>query len=365
MRSLDVFRGLTMAAMVVVNNPGDWATVYAPLLHAEWHGWTPTDLIFPAFVFIMGVAMAQADPDRARVGAVLRRGALIAGLGLFMSGFPRFDPARWRMPGVLFRLGLCYVAAAFIWRALAARGDTLATLRRSLAAAAVCLLGYWTLIALVAPPGGVAGDLSAEGNLGAWLDRAVFGTHLWKTRWDPEGLLSSVPAVGTALMGIAAGLWLRLVRPACGAPALVSAGAAAMLAGLLWDTVFPINKALWTSSYALFTGGASAVALGVLHQRLDDGRTPAWLIDATEPFVALGRNALLLFVVSGLVAKTLILWPVGSGAAAIPAQQWIYTTWFAPLAPPKVASLLYALTNLAALYTLLAWLHRKRWYWSV
>lgn len=354
-----------MAAMVVVNNPGDWATVYAPLLHAEWHGWTPTDLIFPAFVFIMGVATAQADPDRARVGAVLRRGARIAGLGLFMSGFPRFDPAHWRIPGVLFRLGLCYVAAAFIWRGLAARVDTLATLRRTLAAAAACLLGYWALIALVAPPGGVAGDLSAEGNLGAWLDRAVFGTHLWKTRWDPEGLLSSLPAVGTAIMGIAAGLWLRLVRPACGAPALVYAGAAAMLAGLLWDTVFPINKALWTSSYALFTGGTAALGLGVLHQRLDDGRAPAWLIGATEPFVALGRNALLLFVVSGLVAKTVILWPVGSGAATMPAQQWIYTTWFAPLAPPKVASLLYALTNLAALYTLLAWLHRKRWYWSV
>ncbi len=354
-----------MAAMVIVNNPGDWATVFAPLLHAEWHGWTPTDLIFPFFVFIMGAAMAQADPYRAAAGVVLRRGALLVGLGLFMAGFPFFNPARWRIPGVLFRLGVCYVAAAFTWRALAVRGDVLATLRRTLAAAALCLLGYWALMALVAPPGGAAGDLTAEGNLGAWLDRAVFGTHLWKTRWDPEGLLSSLPAVGTALLGLAAGLWLRALRPACGATGLVYSGVAAVLAGLLWDTVFPINKALWTSSYALFTGGAASLALGVLHQRLDDGRASARLVRLTEPLVALGRNALLLFVLSGLMAKSLILLKTGSGPEAMSAQQWIYTSLFAPLAAPKVASLLYAVANLSALYVLLAWLHRHRWYWSV
>ncbi|HUU36074.1 MAG TPA: heparan-alpha-glucosaminide N-acetyltransferase domain-containing protein, partial [Vicinamibacterales bacterium] len=357
LRSLDVFRGLTMASMVIVNNPGDWATVYAPLLHAEWHGWTPTDLIFPFFIFILGVAMAQADPGRTQVRAVLRRGAILVGLGLFMAGFPFFNTARWRIPGVLFRLGVSYVAAAFTWRALAAPGDQLATLRRTLAAAACCLLGYWMLVALVAPPGGVAGDLSPEGNLGAWLDRAIFGTHLWQVRWDPEGLLSSLPAVGTALMGLAAGLWLRLLRPASGAPAVVYAGAAAVLTGLMWDRVFPINKALWTSSYALFTAGAAALALGVLHHRLDDGRAPAWLDRATEPLVALGRNALLLFVLSGLAAKSLILLKVGGGPEAISAQRWIYTGVFVPLASPKVASLLFALANLAMLYALLAWLH--------
>lgn len=354
-----------MAGMVIVNNPGDWGAVFAPLLHAEWHGWTPTDLIFPAFVFIMGVAMAQVDPGRVSTGAVLRRGAMLIGLGLFMAGFPSFNPVRWRIPGVLFRLGVCYGTAAVTWRALAERDDVRATVRRVLAAAAVCLLGYWALLALVPPPGGVAGDLTAEGNLGAWLDRAVFGTHLWKTRWDPEGLLSSLPAVGTALMGVAAGLWLRALRPACGAPALVSAGVAAMLTGLLWDVVFPINKALWTSSYALFTGGVAALALGVLHRRLDDGRAPAWLVRVTEPLVALGRNALLLFVLSGLVAKSLMAWPVGSGGGAVSAQQWIYTRVFAPLGAPKVASLLFAAANLAWLYALLAWLHRRRWYWSV
>ena len=365
LRSLDVFRGLTMASMVIVNNPGDWATVYAPLLHAEWHGWTPTDLIFPFFLFTMGVAMAQSEPSRLSAGTVLRRGATIVGLGLFMAGFPSFNPARWRIPGVLFRIGVCYVAAACVWRALSAPGGTVSTLRRCLMAAAGCLVVYWVLIALVAPPGGVAGDLTAEGNLGAWLDRAIFGTHLWKTRWDPEGLLSSLPAVGTTLMGVAAGLWIRATRPACGAPMLVYGGTAAIVVGLLWDTWFPINKSLWTSSYALFTGGAAALALGVLHMRLDDGRSSAWLDRMSEPWVAMGRNALLLFVLSGLVAKSMIVMTVGVGAEAMSVQRWIYMAAFAPLAAPKVASLLFALTNLAALYALLAWLHRHRWYWSV
>ena len=189
LRSLDVFRGLTMAAMVVVNNPGDWATVYAPLLHAEWHGWTPTDLIFPAFLFIVGASMTQVPPARQTRWAVWRRAAALVALGLFLSGFPYFNPARWRVPGVLQRIGICYVVTALLWRALAVPGDAVATTRRVVAAAAACLVGYWALLMLVAPPGGAAGDLSATGNLGAWLDRAIFGTHLWKTTWDPEGLL--------------------------------------------------------------------------------------------------------------------------------------------------------------------------------
>ncbi|MEZ5293963.1 MAG: heparan-alpha-glucosaminide N-acetyltransferase domain-containing protein [Vicinamibacterales bacterium] len=365
LRSLDVFRGLTMAAMVIVNNPGDWDTVYWPLLHAEWNGWTPTDLVFPFFLFIVGVAMAQSDPARHRPGAVLRRGAALIGAGLLLAGFPFFTPARWRLPGVLQRIGLCYMAAAVVWRAIEHPGDRLATLRRALVAAAVCLLAYWALLALVPPPGGTAGDLSAEGNLGAWVDRAVFGTHLWRARWDPEGLLSSLPAVGTTLLGLAAGLWIAHGRPVCRAPGLIWTGAAAAVVGGTWGQVLPINKSLWTSSYALFTAGLAAVVLGLLHRRLDDGRSSPALDAASEPFVALGRNALLLFVVSGLVAKSLILWKVDSAGAPISLQRWLYVTAFQPLAAPKVASLLFAAANLAGLYALLAWLHRRRWYWSV
>ncbi|MFN8641900.1 MAG: heparan-alpha-glucosaminide N-acetyltransferase domain-containing protein [Candidatus Binatia bacterium] len=362
LRSLDVFRGLTMAGMVIVNNPGDWATVFAPLLHAEWHGWTPTDLIFPWFLFIMGASLAQAEPARTTPGAIVGRGATLIALGLFMAGYPRFDVTHWRIPGVLFRLGVCYTTTALAWRVLATH-DWRQSAARACAAAAGCLVAYWALLALVAPPGGVAGDVSPDGNLGAWLDRTVFGTHLYKATWDPEGLLSSLPAVGTTLAGVAAGVWMRGLRPVCAAPTLVWAGAAAMLAGLTWDVVFPINKSLWTSSYALFTAGTAALVLGLLHRRLDDGRSSPRADALSAPLVALGRNALLLFVVSGLVAKTLMLWKVGGGSDALSAQQWIYRRAFAPLAPPKVASLAYALANLAALYVLLAWLHRRRWYW--
>ena len=366
LRSLDVFRGLTMAGMVIVNNPGDWSAVYSPLLHAAWHGWTPTDLIFPAFLFIVGAALALAGPERHRPAAVLRRGALLIALGLFLSGFPYFNPERWRIPGVLQRIGLCYVVAALLWRRLAVPGDTAATARRLVTATAACLLGYWALLMLVPPPGGSAGDLTADGNLGAWLDRAVFGTHLWKTTWDPEGLLSSLPAVGTTLMGVVAGLWIGRARPACVAPSLVYAGAGAMIVGTLWDTVLPINKSLWTSSYALFTGGASMLALGVLHRRLDDGRSTPTIDRLSEPFVTLGRNALLLFVVSGLVAKSLLLLTVaGPGGTVVSLQRWLYLAAFAPVAPPQLASLLYATANLGLLYGLLVWQHRRRIYWSV
>lgn len=366
LRSLDVFRGLTMAGMVIVNNPGDWATVYAPLLHAEWHGWTPTDLIFPAFLFIVGVSMAQTAPSRQTGWAILRRGAVLVALGLFLSGFPYFNPARWRIPGVLQRIGVCYVVTALLWRALAVPGDVVATTRRVVAATAACLLGYWAIMMLVAPPGGLAGDLTAEGNLGAWLDRALFGTHLWKANWDPEGLLSSLPAVGTTLMGVAAGLWIARSRPHCAAPLLVYTGLGAVIAGLMWDVVFPINKALWTSSYALFAGGVAMLALGLLHRRLDDGRSTPMLDRLSEPFVALGRNALLLFVLSGLVGRTIGLLTVHtSDGSRVTWQHALYHTAFAPWATPKLASLLYAVTTLAALYALLAALHRRRWYWSV
>jgi predicted acyltransferase len=366
LRSLDVFRGLTMAAMVIVNNPGDWNAVYPPLLHAAWHGWTPTDLIFPAFLLIVGASMALGAPERLVTATVLRRGAVLVALGLFLAGFPHFNPSRWRIPGVLQRIGLCYVIAAIVWQAVAVRGDAMATVRRLAGAIAVCLLGYWALLALVPPPGGTAGDLTAEGNLGAWLDRAVFGTHLWKTTWDPEGLLSSVPAVGTTLMGVVAGVWIGRARTSSMAPSLVMTGAAAMVVGNLWDVVFPINKSLWTSSYALFTGGVGMLALGLLHQWLDDGRSTATLDRLTEPFVVLGRNALALFVVSGLVAKLLLVLTVpGPAGTPLSLQRWLYETVFAPLGPPKVTSLLYALATLGMLYGLLVWQHRRRLYWSV
>jgi predicted acyltransferase len=189
--SLDVFRGVTMAAMVIVNNPGDWGNVYWPLLHADWHGWTPTDLVFPFFLFIVGISITLSKRT-ASWGSILRRTAIIFALGLFLAGYPRFNIERWRIPGVLQRIAICYLAAATIYRITSKRrGGSwklgVNTAQASVVAGAALLLAfsYWAIMMLVPPPGGVAGDLTSEGTLGAWIDRALMQGHLWKSKWDP------------------------------------------------------------------------------------------------------------------------------------------------------------------------------------
>jgi predicted acyltransferase len=347
--SLDVFRGLTMAAMVVVNNPGDWNHVYPPLLHATWDGWTPTDLIFPFFIFIVGVAITFS---RRTLGwsSIARRGALIVAVGLFLNGYPRFDLETWRIPGVLQRIAICYVLAAALFKATADRRRQGIVLGVSGAAAVVA---YYIVMTMVTPPGGTRGDLSPEGNLGAYVDRALFGRHMWKPRWDPEGLLSTLPAVGTALFGICAGLWLRSrAAPGRKVLGLTAAGVVGIALGYAWDPWFPINKSLWTSSFVLFTAGAASLFLGGCY----------WLVDvrgfrrAVTPFVILGTNALALYVASSVLADTLGL---GLLRGTSPGR-YAYESWFVPLASPRNASLLYALAHLAVLFAPLVWMYRRR-----
>ena len=353
--SLDVFRGLTMAGMVIVNNPGDWGNVYAPLLHAEWHGWTPTDLIFPFFLFIVGVSITLSR-KAASWTSILRRAAIIGALGLFLAGYPSFNVDRWRIPGVLQRIALCYLTAAALYRWTSARR----TPQRGVitAVAAALALVYWILLTLVPVPGGTAGDLSPEGNLGAWLDRALMAGHLWRPRWDPEGLLSTIPAISTTLFGVLAGLVLTSERsPQRKATLLALGGGAGILIGFGWDVVFPINKNLWTSSYAIFTAGGASVLLAACYWVIDVKRWKQW----TTPLVILGVNAITLYVASGLLVKTLNLIRIaGPEGRDIPISRWMYLHWFVPLADPKNASLLYALANLIVLFALLAWMYRRR-----
>ncbi len=346
-----------MAAMVIVNNPGDWSTVYAPLLHAPWHGLTPTDLIFPFFLFIVGVSITLAKRSAATVAAIFRRSLLIVALGMLLALYPRFDVTTVRIPGVLQRIALCYLLVALFYRKVQTSPRVLAL---SLTAAALLLAGYWGLMWR---------DLTPDGNLGAAVDRAIFGPHLWRQSrtWDPEGLLSTMPAVATALTGLAAGLVLARVASQRERVKTIAAwSAGALVAGFIWSVVFPLNKALWTSSYVLVTSGFAGVLLAALHALLDgrDGRPLR--LRVMRPFVILGRNALLLFVVSGFLAKTLALIRVDDGQnATMPLARWMYLSWFAPLATPKNASLLYALANLAVLFALLWWLDRRRWYLRV
>ena len=368
LRSLDVFRGLTVAGMVIVNNPGDWSTVYWPLLHAEWDGWTPTDLIFPFFLFIVGTSIGLGT-RQTTVATILRRGAIIWGLGLFLAAFPFFNLSTVRVTGVLARIAWCYVPTALLARAVAAHPSR----RRIVRTTVVVLLSlYWILLAAVPFPGGYAGDLSPEGNIGAWIDRGVFGAHLWRGgRWDPEGLLSTVPAVATTMIGLIAGWFIAETaspfdsaqgKPRATVRGLLAWGLAGVLLGLFASMWLPINKNLWTSSYVLFTAGLAAACLAICYWLCDVGES-SLMTRITDPFVALGRNAILLFVLSGLLAKTLIYlkWP----DPTLSLGGWIYMSVFLPLASPYNASLLYAFANLALLFALLAVLHRRRIYLTV
>jgi predicted acyltransferase len=344
--SLDVFRGLTMAAMVVVNNPGDWEHVYAPLLHAAWDGWTPTDLIFPFFLFIVGATMTWSR-SYASWPRLLRRTMLLIGLGLLLGAFPFFRIETIRIPGVLQRIGLCYFAAGVVLRHWSSP--------KSLGAIAVALtFGYWALLMWLPPS---AGDLSPEGNLGARLDRAlVGGRHLWRGSWDPESLLGTLPASATTLLGAMTGALSR----SAGSPrrlltTLLLAGGVEIAIGLAWSLAFPINKNLWSSSYVFFTAGWATIIFAGCWGLIDAwpsrlSRAAAW------PFVILGRNAILLYVLSTVMARLLEVVSVGG----TPAKTRVYEAWFAPFGTAMQSSLLFAIANLAVLFAVLYECDRRR-----
>jgi predicted acyltransferase len=337
--------------MVLVNNPGTWSAVYPPLRHARWHGWTPTDLIFPFFLFIVGVAIPMALGRRLSEGVgrallaarVLRRSATIFALGLVLHAVSNFDLATIRIPGVLQRIAVCYLVAALLFLATGWR------LQAGIAAAA--LLGYWAALTWIPVPGFGAGDLGPEGNLAAWIDRSLLGAHIWRLGrvYDPEGILSTVPAVATTLAGVLTGHWLRGRRPAgAAARGLLRAGAAGIVVGLAWGVWFPINKSLWTSSYTVFTAGAALVALAACHWLIEVRGSRWW----TPPFAALGVNALAVFFLSTLLAIALLRVHLSAGGP--PLQAFLFGALFAPLASPTAASLTWAVANVL-LWLLVMW----------
>jgi predicted acyltransferase len=359
--SLDVFRGLTIAGMIVVNNPGTWDHVYPPLLHAEWHGWTYTDTIFPFFLFIVGTAMAfsfgrrQSEGGRGRVLAhALRRAAIIFGIGLainFLSVL-LFHRAHIRIPGVLQRIAVCFLAAALVY--------VLGGKRAVGPAIAVLLFGYWALMALAPVPGKGVGRLDLDGNFATSVDRLVLGEHTWKhdPSWDPEGLVSTLPAIATTLFGLLAGFLLRTDAPLeKKVVRLLLWGWAGALAGLLWNLVLPINKNLWTSSYAVFMSGLAAACLGVCLYVVDGKGRRAW----ARPFEWLGVNALFLFVASDVVTILLILVKAtGADGKRRSLYATIYRTVFDHFADPRLSSLLFALTYCASWIAVAGLLYRRR-----
>jgi predicted acyltransferase len=330
--ALDVFRGATVAAMLLVNNPGSWSAIYAPLEHAEWHGWTPTDLIFPFFLFIVGIttALSRKDPKK-----ILRRGALIVLFGLLLNWFPGYwwgkmpdatflERIAYRIEhlrffGVLQRIGIVYTVSALLaWKT---------SRKQQIAIVIVILLGYWAILATgpLAPP---------EETVAARVDRAVIGAyHIWSSSktWDPEGPLSTIPAVATAMLGILAAEWVR----ARDVRRLLLYGAIALAVGRAWHIVFPINKNLWTSSYVVFTAGFACVLLAACIWVIDIRGWKGW----TKPFVVYGVNPLIAFLGSGIMARLLGMIKIGD----VPLQAWTFQHSFKPYFEPRFASLLWGL----------------------
>ncbi|MBK5256383.1 MAG: DUF5009 domain-containing protein [Vicinamibacteria bacterium] len=352
--SVDAFRGATVAAMILVNNPGDWGHIYWPLEHAKWNGWTPTDLIFPFFLFLVGASLAFSSRGTTKAAAV--RALKIFGLGFFMAFYPRFNLLTVRIPGVLARIALCYFVAFLIKKHFGRKAAA--------AIAAACCLGYWFLMTVVPVPGGLAPNLEPETNLGAWLDRLIFGSHLWVSSktWDPEGLLSSLPAVGTTLFGYLAGSLFRAGLSAAEIiRRLVISGAVFTISGLAWSTVFPINKSLWTSSYVLFTAGLASLLLAGFYWVADVKGYKSGL----KPFVIYGVNAIVVFVASGLLAKTMGLIKLPLDGASVSSQVFLYRTVFLSWLAPINASLGYALANVLGWYAALWWLDKRGIYLTV
>lgn len=334
--SVDIFRGATILLMVLVNTPGTWGSVYAPLLHADWHGYTPTDLVFPFFLFIVGTSIVFSYRNKAvtqdTYKKIIIRTLKLIGLGLFLGAFTIQFPffKAWesiRFPGVLQRIGVVFFIASFLFIHL--------QLRTLIVIAASILLGYWLLMTLV-PVEGMASTLErAPNNLANWLDVRIFGSHNYKADYDPEGALSTLPAVASALFGIFTG-GILCSQQAKKATLLFGLGGSLLLLGHLWDMVFPINKALWTSSFVMVTAGWANVVLALIYY-LTDVRKQTF----GQIFKYAGANAIVVYFLSSFISKLMGQIQVADTSLHAWLFQNIYVNSAIPL---QLSSLLYALT---------------------
>ncbi len=393
--SLDVFRGLTIAGMLLVNDPGSWGSIYPPLEHAAWNGWTPTDLVFPFFLFIVGITthlsltarQARGDDDGTIRRQIIRRGLLIFLFGFLMNGFPFFtwgDVAgiahptmiqrivdrlyHWRIMGVLQRIGLAYICAALL-----SQGKSL---KRQVVTIVVLLYGYWFAMTLLpVPDSGAMGQLvlgDGPRTMAAWWDRLLLdwsrfglGNHTWvnSVTWDPEGLFSTIPAIGTTMLGNLAGQWIGTRRPLLERlSGLFAAGALGMMAGLMWNWSFPINKSIWTSSYVVFTAGMAAVAIATIMWIVDVQQIKRW----TKPLVIYGMNPMVAFVGSGVMARCIYsIFTVNYHGKSTALQTAMYESMFHSWLDPVNASLAFAIAFVLFWFAILYFLYKKRIFFKV
>lgn len=348
--SIDIARGITIAFMIMVNNNG--AHAYHPFTHSVWSGWTPTDLVFPCFIFLVGISIVLAfskrlerdQPARAIVLNIVRRSIILFALGIVVNGYPHFPLHSLRIYGVLQRIAICYLIAGlfYLWRR---------DWKSHAIATAVLLGGYYILMRYVPVPGaGVPTHniplLDPNQNWVAWLDRKLLPGRLYEGVRDPEGLLSDIPAIATALLGILAGMWLRTGRTQKQiVTGLLVAGVVLIALGELWNPIFSINKKLWTSSFVLFTAGTSSLLVGLLYWMIE---VKEWRKACTQPWVVFGTNAIFAYMLSELLAST--LWNVHPHKSEM-LWTWIYSPTFARIHPVGIGSLFYSIA-----FTIVCWL---------
>ncbi len=401
--SVDIFRGITIMLMTIVNNPGDWGNVFPPLLHAKWHGATPTDMVFPFFLFIVGVSIVLASPNPEFTNdsfkKLLVRSLRIFTLGLFLNFFSKiqlfglesysllairlvitgivayllltnYDRQKQlyavlavliimlllaylaepfsdvRIPGVLQRIAIVYFIVALLYHKV--------SLKVMAGIGVVLLLGYWAAMALI-PVNGVTGNFAANENVAAMIDRVFLEGHMWisSKTWDPEGLFSTIPAVGTGILGVFAGLVLTKKRSQNGWDLLIYGGLALVLLGFGWNKLFPINKALWTSSFVVYTAGLACLSLALIQYLTETVKWEGW----TKPFIIFGVNPMLVFFFSGIIPRVLSTIKVsGKGF-----QEFVYKDVLNSIFEnAKMASLSWAILYLVFWFLILLWFYRKK-----
>ncbi len=381
--SLDVFRGITITAMILVNMAGVADQVYPFLVHADWNGCTPTDLVFPFFLFIIGVAMSfslsrytdnnfQLDKERnpnsllnkkswkVLYWRITRRSIILFSLGLLLNGFWNYDWNTIRIMGVLQRISLSYLFAALIILKLPKKGQYLI--------AFLLLIIYWLAMSFIPVPDYAIGNLTRDGNLSAYLDRLIIGTaHLYKgdnfnSLGDPEGLFSTIPAIVSVLLGYFTGEWLRK-QPLKSKTTitLLLIGLSCLVIGQVWGLWFPINKKLWTSSYVVFTTGWALLLLATCYELIEVRSLRRW----AKPFEIMGLNAICVFIASVLMIKILVKTYIGSGEKAPNTYTWIYEHFFASWASAMNASLLFAMVTVLFWWLVVYGMYRKRWFFKL
>ncbi|WP_061219222.1 acyltransferase family protein [Leptospira weilii] len=370
--SLDLFRGMTVIGMILVNNPGSWSYIYSPLKHAKWNGCTPTDLVFPFFLFAVGISIpislySKNGIDRSRIWVgICKRSVNLILLGLLLNFFGEWSFAELRIPGVLQRIGFVYWVVASLYLIFPGKKVLIFLIP-------VLLVHTW-ILTHIAPPGEAMVSLEQGKDIGAWIDRVIIGEkHLWKfsKTWDPEGLLSGVASIATSLFGVLCGFILFL-REGGGRSRVLSTFGLGFLftfVGLLWDQSLPMNKSLWTGSYAAYTAGLSFFCIGFFEYL-------NWLVSSKErnglklkiffqPLLVFGKNAILVFVGSGILARTLNLWTIMTeNGKQVGVKAWFFSK-LVFITDPYLASLLYAVLHLSVWWGILSFLDKRKIYIKV